>query len=94
MFWNKKNKAKSAKTATPAGSDKNREPMTREQIIAQAKANMATARAEIGDETLEKIKAAMLKKQQSAIEQAKATIKATDTLEVRDHLRTMIREEK
>ncbi len=88
MFWKKKDKPKSKETA------KERQPLTREQIIAQAKANMASARAEIGDETLEKIKQAMLKKQQSTIEQAKAKIKATDTLEVRDHLRTMIREER
>lgn len=88
MFWKKKDKQKPKETANE------RAPLTRDQIIAQAKANMASARAEIGDETLEKIKEAMLRKQQSAIEQAKARIKATDTVEVRDHLRTMIREEK
>ena len=86
MFWKKKTKAKAAKSAANT-------PLTREQIIAQAKSNMAAARTEIGDETLEKIKAAMLKKQQSAIEQAKAQIRATDTDKVRDHLRYMIREE-
>jgi hypothetical protein len=88
MFWNKKDKKKPQKTA------KEREPLTREQIIAQAKVNMKAARAEIGDETLEKIKEAMLKKQQSTIEQAKAKIRSTDPHEVRDHLRTMIREDK
>ena len=88
MFWKKKDKKSPQKTA------KEREPLTREEIIAQAKANMASARAEIGDETLEKIKAAMLKKQQSTIEQAKNKIRETDPTEVRDHLRTMIREDK
>ena len=88
MFWNKKAKKPPQKTA------KEREPLTREQIIAQAKANMKSARAEIGDETLEKIKEAMLKKQQSTIEQAKARIRSTDPDEVRDHLRSMIREDK
>lgn len=94
MFWNKKKSKKPEKSAKGGGEAAEREPLTREQIIAQAKANAALARAEIGDETLEKIKEALLKKQQSAIEQAKAKIKATDTVEVRDHLRTMIREEK
>lgn len=88
MFWKKKTKKEPQKAA------KAREPLTRDQIIAQAKANMASARAEIGDETLEKIKEAMLKKQQSTIEQAKNRIRETDPTEVRDHLRTMIREDK
>lgn len=89
MFWNKKDKVKSSKTAETGGGK-----MTREQIMAQAKANMATARAEIGDETLEKIKAAMLKKQNSPIEQAKATIKSTNTDKVRDNIQFMMREDK
>lgn len=87
MFWKKKNKAKADKPA------ENGQKPTREQIIAQAKANMATARAEIGDETLEKIKAAMLKKQASVIEKAKAQIKAADTDKVRDHIQYMVRHE-
>lgn len=88
MFWKKK--PKKPEKATPEAGKK----LSREEIIAQAKANAAAARAEIGDETLEKIKAAMLKKQASAIEQAKNKIKATDTVEVRDHLRTILREDK
>ncbi len=83
MFWKKKDK-KPVATAKP----------TREQIIAQAKANASAARAEIGDETLEKIREAMLKKQGSAIEKAKAQIKAADQDKVRDHLKYMMREEK
>ncbi len=89
MFWKKKDKGKKAKNAAA----KDGKP-TREQIIAQAKANMSAARAEIGDETLEKIKAAMLKKQASAIEKAKAQIKAADQDKVRDNLRFMIQEDK
>lgn len=84
MFWKKKDKAKPAANAKP----------TREEILAQAKANMATARAEIGDETLDKIREALLKKQQSAIEQAKNKIRSTEDDKVRDHLRYMMREEK
>ena len=55
---------------------------------------MAAARAEIGDETLEKIKAAMMKKQASAIEKAKAQIKAADEGKVRDNIQFMMREDK
>ncbi len=84
MFWKKKDKA-----AKPENTGK----LSREQIIAQAKANMSAARTEIGDETLEKIKAAMLKKQASAMEQAKQKIKAADTDKVRDHIQHMIRHE-
>ena len=81
MFWKKKTVAKPAAPAK----------LSREEIIAQAKANASAARAEIGDETLEKIKQAMLKKQGSALEQAKAKIKATDIDKVRDHLSVMAR---
>lgn len=91
MFWKKKkgkNGGDSAKdvpeTARPG----------REEIIARAKANMASARAEIGDETLEKIKEAMMKKQASAIEKAKAQIKAADEGKVRDNIQFMMREDK
>ena len=84
MFWKKKTKAKPAENAGKP---------TREQIIAQAKANMSAARSEIGDETLEKIRVAMLKKQASALEQAKNQIKSADTDKVRDHIQHMIRHE-
>jgi hypothetical protein len=80
MFWKKKPPKPPAKPS-------------RDDIIAQAKANMAAARTEIGDETLEKIKEAMLKKQASVLEKAKAQIKAADTDKVRDHLQFMIRHE-
>lgn len=86
MFWKKKKVEKSKESAKQSGTP------TREEIIAKAKANMTAAREEIGDETLEKIKAAMLRKQQSAMEQAKAKVKATDTDHVRDHLRLLIRD--
>lgn len=86
MFWKKK---KPANAPLPAAAKP-----TREQIIAQAKANMSAARAEIGDETLEKIKAAMLKKQASALEQAKRQILAADEDKVRDNIQFMMREDK
>jgi hypothetical protein len=87
MFWKKKKAEKPKESAKKSGGTP-----TREEIIAKAKANMASAREEIGDETLEKIREAMLKKQQSSMEQAKDKVKATDTDHVRDHLRLLIRD--
>lgn len=88
MFWKKKDKGKGGKTPEKGGKP------SREQILAQAKANAAAARAEIGDETLEKIKEALLKKQQSAIEQAKRQILAADQDKVRDNIKFMMTEGK
>lgn len=93
MFWRKKDKS-----AKPPSGDVSKDPaprgkLSREEILAQARANMQAARAEIGDETLDKIKAALLKKQQSALEQAKNQIKSADTDKVRDHIQFMVRHE-
>lgn len=85
FFWKKKPDLK-------AGKAKDGKP-TREQILAQAKANMSAARAVIGDETLEKIKEALMKKQSSAIEKAKAQIRSADVDKVRDNIQFMIRHE-
>jgi hypothetical protein len=90
MFWNRR-KDKDQKNGT---KEPEKPAQTRADIIAQAKANAAAARAEIGDETLDKIKAAMLKKQASAIEKAKSQIKAADTDKVRDHLSLWLEEDK
>lgn len=86
MFWKKKKPDKSKEAGAKTGAP------TREEIIAKAKANMAAAREEIGDETLEKIRQAMLKKQNSAMEKAKAQVKATSTDHVRDHLRLLLQD--
>lgn len=74
MFWKKKKSKKDPKK------------LTREQIIAQAKANAAAAREEIGDETLQKIKAAMERRESSAFAQAKKKVKSMDDDKVRDNL--------
>lgn len=79
MFWKKKKKERSSKTS-------------REELIAQAKANAAKARAEIGDETLQKIAENIRKKEQSATEQAKAKIRAMDQDKVADHIKLMLDE--
>lgn len=85
MFWKKKKKKKET------GQDASR-PMTREEIIAQAKANAAAARAEIGDETLDKIKEAMMKKENNPFEQAKRKVKAMDKQKVADSVSDWMRE--
>ena len=91
MSWKKKNGkdgGNSAKDGASTGKP------SREEIIARAKASMASARAEIGDETLDKIKEAMMKKQASAIERAKAQIKAADADKVRDNIQFLLREDR
>ena len=80
MFWKKKT------------NKKNKKPQTREAIIAQAKESAAKAREEIGDETLEKIKRAMEKRQNSALEQARQKIKNMDEDHVRDNLSLWLRD--
>jgi len=67
-------------------------PLSREELLAQAKANAQAARAEIGDETLEKIRDAMMKKENSEFEQARRKVKALDQDKVADHLKLMIEE--
>ncbi|MEM9469119.1 MAG: hypothetical protein AAF988_03060 [Pseudomonadota bacterium] len=78
MFWKKKKPKK----------------RSREDIIAEAKANAAKARHEIGDETLDKIKMALEKKQNSELEKAKAKakVKAMDEDKVRDNLSLWLKE--
>lgn len=85
MFWKKKKKKEAPQEAT-------QQPMTREQIIAQAKANAAAARSEIGDETLDKIKEAMMKKENNPFEQAKRKVKAMDKQKVADSVSDWMRE--
>ncbi|NCO03674.1 MAG: hypothetical protein GW903_05740 [Alphaproteobacteria bacterium] len=82
MFWKKKKPQK-----TTNG-------LTRDQILAQAKANASAAREEIGDETLEKIKAALAKKENSPLMQAKNKVKAMDDNKVRDNLSLWLKEDK
>ncbi len=60
------------------------------QIRAQALANARKAREAIGDETLQKIAAALQKKQQSATEQAKRQIAETDADRVAEEILAML----
>jgi hypothetical protein len=67
--------------------------MSRENILAQAKASVAAARADIGIDTLEKIKEIMVKKQKEAqLTALKEQIKQADQDKVLDHLRDWMRE--
>ena len=93
MFWKKKSGAK--------GGGKDGKPPetggkpTREQILAQAKANAAKATAEIGSETLDAVRIAMQRQQQKAIiEKALADIKGADEGKVRDNIKWMMSEGK
>lgn len=67
-------------------SDGDKKP-SREELLAHARAVAAAAREEIGDETLEKIREAMMKKQGSPLEQAKAKVKAMDQGRIADNIR-------
>ena len=58
----------------------------------KAKAAATAKREEIGDETLDKIKEAIMKKESSALEQAKSKIKNTDDDKVRDNLSLWLRD--
>lgn len=90
MFWKKKSKDKD-KTPASAEPQAPAKP-SREDIIAKAKASAAAARAEIGDETLEAIKQAIQKRQNSPAEKAKQIIKNMDDSVVRSHLSEMLKE--
>lgn len=81
MGWFSKNKDKS-KDEPP----KEREPLTSEEIRAQAMANARAARESIGQETLDKIAAALQKKQNSKAEQAKAQIRQKSPREVAEEI--------
>ncbi len=76
MFWKKK---------------KSKKP-SREEILKQAKETVAAKREEIGDEALDKIKQAILKRKNSPLEQAKDKIKNMDEDKVRDNLSLWLRD--
>lgn len=77
MFWKKKKKP---------------EKTGREAVIAQAKAVASAKRTEIGEDTLDGIRQALMKKESSALEQAKRKIQGMDEDKLRDNLKFMIQE--
>lgn len=80
MFWKKK-KAKAA----------NKKP-SREDIIKQATVAAQAKREEIGNETLDAIRAAIMKKENSALAKAQKEIKETDVDKVLDNLSVWLRD--
>lgn len=94
MFWGKKNTSKSDKRNKKSCVGREGQPLSREEIQAQALANARAAREQIGEDTIQKIAAAMTKKQQSAVEQAKRKIEGADLDRVLDELKFMMDEKK
>lgn len=92
MFWKKKPKDKDKdKTKADPAVPATAKP-TREQVLAQAKATAAAARDEIGNETLEAIRDAIQRRQNSPAEKAKQIIKNMDDSKVRAHLTELLKE--
>lgn len=83
MFWSKKKKQEKAAKKAEKKSEKLRE---------EALANVRAAKANIGDETLERIMAAMSARERSATEQAKKKIQAVDADRVLDELKWMMQD--
>ena len=99
MFWKKSKKSQKGnknKTAdnrgdtSCVGSNNEGHGLKGDALRAQAMANVRSARAHIGEETLDKIAAAMTKKQQSAMEKAKRDIQGADVDKVLDELKFML----
>lgn len=65
---------------------------SREKVMENAMRNVRAARAEIGDETLDKISDAIRKKEESDFERARAKIKAMDEDRIADNLRSLLDE--
>ncbi len=89
MFWGKKDSDPKKKPAKGKVSAKDSEALR-----AQAMENVRAARENIGEDTLDRIAAAMTKKQQSATEQAKARIKEADPDRVLDELKWMLEDKR
>jgi hypothetical protein len=83
MFF-KKNKDKNKNNKSKQTTDEDRAA-----LIARAKENAAAARAEIGDETLDRIREAMMKKQNSPVEKARAKLMALDKERLADNIRAV-----
>ncbi|MCB1562929.1 MAG: hypothetical protein KDJ75_05080 [Alphaproteobacteria bacterium] len=97
MFWRKKPQ-KGQKAKSPAGKGGASQAGVRaggagsesEALRAQAMANVRAARESIGEDTLDRMAAAMRKKQQSPLERAKAQILDEDAERVASEILAMI----
>jgi len=94
MFWSKnKNSDKEKKQDKRLQGDNGVHqniPDKSQRIRQEALANARKARADIGEEALEKIAAMMTKKQQSIIEQTKQKVAETDADRVAQEILLMI----
>ena len=89
MFWNKSKSDKRAKKNTSCVGREGQSP-NREEIHAQALANARLAKENLGDETIQKIVAAMEKQQNSIMAKAKRDIEGADVDRVLDELKFML----
>lgn len=71
---------------------KKSEKTKQETVLEKAQHVASQKREEIGDEALEQIKKAILKRENSALDQAKSTILKADQDKVRDNLNLWLRE--
>lgn len=96
MFWSKDKKTdkqkKGTKDAQASGTGNNLSVgnSDRQRIQEEALANARKARVIIGEDTLDRIAAAMTRKQESTMEQAKAQIAQADSDRVIDEIMYMM----
>ena len=96
LFKNKKTKKNARLSVVKGGADGSHPPKGEGQSLAgdalraQALANAKAARENIGEDTLERIAAAMAKKQQSPMEQAKRKIENADAERVASEILSML----
>lgn len=93
MFdWFTSKKTDQARKKTKKGEASSPRKPTKDQLIEQAMQNARVARDAIGQETLDRISAAMQKmqqKQSSPMEQAKKILLSMDQEELSNHLRAL-----
>lgn len=70
----------------------NKKP-SREDLLKQAKANAAQAREAIGEETLEKVREHLIKKENSPFEKARQKVASMDQERVADNIRAEMRDD-
>lgn len=99
MFWSKKknndkDKRKKSGVGTGLQTVDGGHTCKSQKLREEALANARAARAHIGEDTLDKIAAAMAKKQQNAQEQAKQKIKTCESDRVAAEILAMMDDER
>lgn len=75
------------------GAESSQDAPSRDEIMKQAMSNVRQARAEIGEETLNKVAEMIRRKENSEMEKAKAKIKSLDQERVADNVKAMLRDD-